>query len=192
MKKYIVYIMIMVFLIPNIISAYSIVFSRGIEDRPAYVICYYDFASETFNAIEDACDEWNTYIWLSAVIKSSNTHTTTNYPIDDGNNYISKGYRGIYSYLAETTVYPDSLDYDAIESADIDLNVSFSYSNNGSPYDYNVQNVITHELGHLLGLNDQYSSFYEETTMYGYIDPGETKKSTLEDDDIDGLEAIYN
>ena len=53
---------------------------------------------------------------------------------------------------------------------------------------YDVKNVITHEAGHMLGLDHPPGA---ETTMYYEADPGETKKRSLEQDDIDGLCAIY-
>ena len=54
-----------------------------------------------------------------------------------------------------------------------------------------LQNIATHELGHSAGLNDIYSSTCSEVTMYGYSSYGETKKRTLEQPDITGLQKIY-
>jgi len=55
-----------------------------------------------------------------------------------------------------------------------------------------LQNIATHELGHgIAGLDDIYDEVYSDITMYGYSDYGETKKRTLEQPDIDGLQANY-
>jgi hypothetical protein len=80
-----------------------------------------------------------------------------------------------------------------------------------------LANTLTHEFGHLVGLDhtcwDQggtpgvddssgqqiprcepasaLSSEVKEATMYNFQDPGETKKRTVEEDDIDGFCAIY-
>jgi hypothetical protein len=54
-----------------------------------------------------------------------------------------------------------------------------------------VQNIVTHELGHALGLNDMYQSACSNVTMYGYSGYDETSKSTLEEADITGLQELY-
>ncbi|MBW2981431.1 matrixin family metalloprotease [Candidatus Woesearchaeota archaeon] len=55
-----------------------------------------------------------------------------------------------------------------------------------------LQNIAVHELGHGVGLGDQYETACSEVTMYGYGDYGETKKRTLELPDITGLQEMYN
>ena len=52
-------------------------------------------------------------------------------------------------------------------------------------------NIITHELGHALGLADLYFAEASEQTMYGYGELGETKKRTLESGDIAGITFLY-
>ena len=54
-----------------------------------------------------------------------------------------------------------------------------------------LQNIATHESGHGVGLGDIYSSSCSEVTMYGYSANGETKKRTLEQPDITGLQKMY-
>jgi hypothetical protein len=54
-----------------------------------------------------------------------------------------------------------------------------------------LQNIATHETGHGVGLADVYQSACSEVTMYGYSDYGETKKRTLEQPDITGLQKLY-
>jgi hypothetical protein len=58
-------------------------------------------------------------------------------------------------------------------------------------YDVDIQNIMTHEAGHWLQLNDLYSAQASEQTMYGYSSDGELKKRTLEGGDIAGLAKIY-
>lgn len=115
----------------------------------------------------------------------------------------------------------------AIVDADIELNgVNFSISANGTTNMpgaclADLQNTLTHELGHLHGLehtclapgdpgriNDQNQPVPActtvqaapavpgnmkilEATMYNYQDCGEIKKSSLSDDDINAICAIY-
>ena len=52
-------------------------------------------------------------------------------------------------------------------------------------------NIATHEIGHGLGLSDLYESSCTEVTMYGYSQEGETKKRTLGQADITGIQALY-
>jgi len=54
-----------------------------------------------------------------------------------------------------------------------------------------LQNIATHEIGHGVGLDDVYESACSEVTMYGYSTEGETKKRTLADPDITGIQKLY-
>ncbi|MEE8470567.1 MAG: matrixin family metalloprotease [Dehalococcoidia bacterium] len=56
---------------------------------------------------------------------------------------------------------------------------------------YDVRNVATHEIGHVVGLADIYEDAYSELTMYGYAGVKETKKVSLEEGDILGTQALY-
>lgn len=57
---------------------------------------------------------------------------------------------------------------------------------------YDAENIMTHELGHWLGLNDEYDSAnFGNATMYGYGSKGEVKKITLTAGDATGAAAIY-
>ncbi|MDX9721356.1 MAG: matrixin family metalloprotease [Myxococcota bacterium] len=51
-----------------------------------------------------------------------------------------------------------------------------------------LQNTLTHELGHLVGLDHPPE---KEATMYATAPDGETKKRSLHADDIDGICTIY-
>jgi len=65
------------------------------------------------------------------------------------------------------------------------------WSSTGEPGKMDFENIATHELGHSCGLSDQYSSSCIDVTMYGYASNGETKKRTLEADDITGISELY-
>ncbi len=68
-----------------------------------------------------------------------------------------------------------------------------SYASNicGAANTYDAQDILTHELGHWMGLNDKYSGNYANNTMYGYGSTGEIKKDTLATGDIKAVWAIY-
>lgn len=58
---------------------------------------------------------------------------------------------------------------------------------------YDAENVIEHEVGHWLGLDDEYDAVnYQHATMYGYASKGEVKKVSLEDSDTTATYSIYN
>jgi len=63
-------------------------------------------------------------------------------------------------------------------------------NSNGSTSTYNLQNVLTHEFGHMLQLNHP-SLDCEEETMYELIERGEIKKISLEPDDVDAINWKY-
>lgn len=56
---------------------------------------------------------------------------------------------------------------------------------------FDLQDVATHEHGHIFGLGDLYYSSDRYLTMYGYAAPGETLKRTLGRGDIAGIQALY-
>ncbi|HLC77941.1 MAG TPA: matrixin family metalloprotease [Candidatus Nanoarchaeia archaeon] len=75
---------------------------------------------------------------------------------------------------------------------DMLLNTDFVWGDatlNSSAMD--LQNIITHELGHSIGLDDIYSTSCLSVTMYGYSTEGETSKRILETADIAGLQKMY-
>ncbi len=94
--------------------------------------------------------------------------------------------------ITTATYYPPTGE---ILDADIELNEAyrtFSIACPGACADADdVQNTVTHEVGHVTGLADLYDVASEESTMYWSAAPGETKKRTLSDDDIQGLCSIY-
>lgn len=68
--------------------------------------------------------------------------------------------------------------------------IKFDWSTSGAPGKMDFDNIVTHELGHAVGLADLYNTCTEET-MYGYATEGETKKQTLNPGDIQGMNALY-
>lgn len=56
---------------------------------------------------------------------------------------------------------------------------------------YDAQNILVHELGHWMGLDDEYGASYIDNTMYGYGSLGEVKKDTPENGDLINLPLIY-
>lgn len=61
----------------------------------------------------------------------------------------------------------------------------------GDPSAYDAQNILTHEIGHWIGLDDEYTSAHADNTMYGYGSTGEVKKDTVTTGDKQNLGIIY-
>lgn len=81
----------------------------------------------------------------------------------------------------------------SVVEVDTVINMDYSnWSSTGQAGYYDIQNVMTHEFGHWLVLKDLYNWITDgQKTMYGSAGTGETKKRSLESDDINGIRAIY-
>ncbi len=71
------------------------------------------------------------------------------------------------------------------------MNTRFGWSLSGQAGKMDVQDIMTHELGHFCGLADLYGDADYWLTMYGYSDYGLTYARSLGKGDILGLEAVY-
>ncbi|HQL56547.1 MAG: matrixin family metalloprotease [Myxococcota bacterium] len=92
--------------------------------------------------------------------------------------------------LALTTLYYDPVTGE-INSYSLEINDErFRFTTTVRPRSYDIENTITHELGHVLGL-DHPDDDLKDATMYAKALTGETKKRTLETDDIEGLCNLY-
>jgi hypothetical protein len=103
--------------------------------------------------------------------------------------------------IAMTTVTYDKTGF-FFEIVDTDIEFNGAYFEFGTAESgdtdnlVDLQTVITHEIGHTVGLADLYDTQYEDSTMYG-LDIHEndgtvsTDKRDLHQDDMDGLCTIY-
>lgn len=78
-----------------------------------------------------------------------------------------------------------------IDEVDIEINMNLPWSYYGEADSFDAQAVMTHEMGHALGLVDKYDLFASEWTMYGLTATGETKKRSLHEVDIAALRGLY-
>jgi len=78
-----------------------------------------------------------------------------------------------------------------IKEFDIVLNDGFDWCKGAVSGEYDIRNVVTHEVGHNGRLLDLYDSSNTYQTMYGYIDDDDTSKRSLYTGDNDGIKYIY-
>lgn len=79
-----------------------------------------------------------------------------------------------------------------IVEAHVVLNDDFEWGDASvDPSLMDVENILTHELGHVAGMGDLYDAAAGDETMYGYSDEGETKKRDLYKGDITGVKKLY-
>jgi hypothetical protein len=88
--------------------------------------------------------------------------------------------------LTTTTFDPDTGD---LLDADIELNADgYGLTVSDEAVDYDLLSVLTHEVGHFLGMGH---ADLPEATMYAIYEGGTTELRTLEPDDVAGICALY-
>jgi hypothetical protein len=88
------------------------------------------------------------------------------------------------TFIWSNTVTNEIVDCDVILNTKHDWGIGVANA-------FDVRNIMTHEVGHVVGLADLYDDIYSELTMYGYGAEGETKKSSLENGDMFGCQSLY-
>ena len=148
--------------------------------------------SSNFSTITSkAYSTWTSAINNAVTIKKGRD-TFTNKANLDGQNIITFG-NAPSTALAVTYVWATNGVATEIDTI-INSNFSWYWSNsNTCAYQnvYDVQDILTHELGHSMGLNDEYDTTYVDNTMFGYGSMTETKKDTLTTGDIIGVKSLY-
>jgi hypothetical protein len=97
-------------------------------------------------------------------------------------------YRGIDGTLAKTTV---TFSPSTGEILDADIAINSAYNNLSTSdiqVEYDLRSIVTHEVGHLIGL--AHSSDFS-ATMFAAYDPGTVELRTLAPDDVKAVCAAY-
>lgn len=111
---------------------------------------------------------------------------------NDGKNciiWVEDGWRHGAHVISHATTWYSLLD-GSIVDCDVEINGrDYDWSAAGGDGVLDIQNVVNHEVGHLLGFDDVFASLDE--TMFGFILAGETKKRSLDINDIRGSSFLY-
>lgn len=168
--------MFFVLVVPSLASAYSYAGVKWSTNGTTVDFGSPSIPSSWITPIAQGMTPWN------------NATSPFSFSAGTSNNDITVSNLGAGGPLALTTVtYVGS----TITDTDLAFNNYYSWSTSGAVGYYDVQNVATHEFGHFLMLNDLYGGGDTEKTMYGYIGTGETKKRSLDADDLNGINAVY-
>ena len=151
------------------------------------------FTQETRWAIDYASAQWNNKTSQTRLYHNATQHNYANkWTAVNGQNLISKvslsGTTDASALMITTTYYQRVNSVLKIAEADIVINADKSWANNGMATAYDVQNVMTHEFGHMLGLDHSTTT---TATMYEHSYLGETSKRVLHQHDLNGFHALY-
>lgn len=150
--------------------------------------------SNISTVVGESFGKWNAAQGKVTIIRGDDT--TINRKGFDGKNIVAWG-RTSGSALAVTYTWYYTATHEVAE-VDTIMNLKFPWS--WTPYalnacgianTYDAQDILTHEIGHWMGLNDTYDAVFGDNTMFGYGSRGEIKKDTLTTGDIAGVQNIY-
>ncbi len=143
----------------------------------------------------NAFTQWMSAVGNKVIISKTAFDTTANKARFDGQNIIAWGRTSASALAVTYTWYYPSTGLAAEE--DTIFNKQYPWFWNASnntctdSNSYDAQDILTHETGHWMGLDDTYSAAYVDNTMFGYGSKGEIKKDTLTTGDRQGVQAIY-
>jgi len=179
---------------PPVNNSYYELLGISQADTTSYYVNPAGAPSGSISEVQEAFEVWDA-VTAQELFTYGGT-TTSNWLELDGQNTVSW-----VSFLPRTTVAVTSLWYDA-DGTIVEYDMAFNTLHRWGidPDDegrqklkraYDVENVATHEVGHVVGLADLYEDVYKELTMYGYTSKSETQKISLEEGDIAGAQYLY-
>jgi len=143
--------------------------------------------SAVTGAIQDAFMTWDES--TSANLFVYDGKTTNNTTEFNEENSVFWGPISNANVIAVTNIWINRRSREIVET-DIQMN-SYLEWGIGDEEAFDIQNIVTHEAGHVCGLGDLYNRPASELTMFGYSRLGEEKKNTLGQGDVLGLQKLY-
>ncbi|MEM1556557.1 MAG: matrixin family metalloprotease [Candidatus Bathyarchaeia archaeon] len=169
-------------LVGNIDVLYTIQLAAEEWDSGAYSqlegIAWYGVAPDLFSDTIAITDKgYNDLAWTRDKLDGCNTIVWGNYPTE--------------GVIAVTILWYNKATKTIIEF-DMVLDTDYAWGDaTQDPTVMDLQNIVTHELGHGIGLGDVYQSPAYQETMYGYSGYGETSKRDLYIGDKTGATKLY-
>lgn len=168
------------------------------KSLPVSYVIHPDLDPGAISASTETWDEVTSKKLFNGFTIDSSANWDGNYP--DGKNEYSLGNYPEQGVIAVTVVWSgvplggkgrQIIEYDVMFDTDFGwyncAQTTCTLENRGM----DLQNISTHETGHGVGLADVYDTACSQVTMYGYSDYGETKKRSLEQPDISGIQKLY-
>lgn len=145
--------------------------------------------------VKESFEAWDGHtsvkLFADEVSTSSNSGFNKN-----GENLVSFAPLEKAEAVAKTKVWYDEatgeiLEFDMVLDSDREWGIDPDGEGPESISSYDIRNIVTHEVGHTLGLVDVNDEDYAHLTMYYQSEPGSTVKISLENWDIAGLYELY-
>lgn len=152
-----------------------------------------DGLSENFvtTAISTSAETWDDKTSRELFNDAYDIDTTAVYGVQNYKNAIVFGNYPQAGVIGVTSVWYTRYGKQIVEF-DMILDTDFTWGDaTVNPALMDLQNIVTHELGHAIGLSDLYTQSCKAVTMYGYSRGGDIEKRTLEQADITGLRMMY-
>jgi hypothetical protein len=139
--------------------------------------------------------EWESHLSPSGNILGAGSlgGTPVNLSAPDNHNVVEFGNDPRAGVIAVTNVwgfFSGPVANRQIVEWDMILDRDFTWSTSGEAGKMDLRNILTHELGHAMGMAHPSDTCTLET-MYRFASEGETKKRTLHSGDIAGINALY-
>lgn len=164
--------------------------SRGVKPQETLNFkIWTGFESLTKTAIHNSADAWNCLLSWKQIDTYPNNQGVSFSELRQGDGINAIGTCNTKNNTL-MTAYTIRSSASYTQEVDIIINKYHPWGN-GTAENYDIQNVMTHEMGHATGLIDKYESHATEWTMYGSSKVGEQKKRTLSTQDKNNVHQLY-